>query len=219
MPSTLSIVLSYITFGGTLAGTILEIVAFSLFFYLLIKLVLRRSKMSHVVEVSPSMINYIILELICTFFIGIYVAYIAIFWQRDSNNYNAYVLYILGAFQLSANNCKPPAVLALGLERIFCIWFPFSYSGQRKYYPIALTIIMQIIIVFLSLFVRIISNWPHSAYTTCASYGCLTTIASSEFHTVQRYILSGINLIAGAVLIFSIRHRFKNVSSLKVSFF
>uniref|UniRef100_A0AC34RMK2 Uncharacterized protein n=1 Tax=Panagrolaimus sp. JU765 TaxID=591449 RepID=A0AC34RMK2_9BILA len=171
--------------------------------------------MMHVVDVSPSMINYMILELICTFFIGIYVGYVAIFWQRDSNHYNGYILFILGAFQLSANNSKPPAVLALGLERIFCILFPFWYTDRKKYYPVVLAIIMQFIIVFLSLFVRIIPNWPQSAVTTCASYGCMTTNASSEFHTVQRYILSGINFIAGTVLVISIRQKLKNISSLK----
>lgn len=149
---------------------------------------------------------------------GLYFAYLCIFYQRDQTEYNGYILYILGGLQNVFNICKPITVITLGIDRICCITLPMRYLGKRKFYPVfasSFIIVITMIAVFL---IRFFPTWPKSSYTTCTSYGCMTSERTSNYYTIHRFICSGINIAVGITLFILTKKRIQPFNSNKVTF-
>lgn len=197
----------------TAIGALMELTACIIFIYLLLKFCFSSTRL--ILEISPSMIQYIIFEIITTFFALLYLAYLSIFWDNFQNKYNGFVLYYLGALQTVAITSKPIAVFFLGIDRICCVLFPFVYFGKKKYFPLVGTFIFVIIIIAINLSLRILNSLPKSETTMCSAFGCMTSAESGVVYSNIRYILGGMNLVLGIILAVLIKKKL-NLSNLKV---
>ncbi|KAE9552056.1 hypothetical protein FO519_004747 [Halicephalobus sp. NKZ332] len=206
----------YVVLGGTALGAIMEFFAFIAFSYLLIKYVIRKSGPVTSIEISSSMVLYMVLEVLCGICISLYLGYISIFWHYNFTRYNGYVLFILGSFQVIMITCKPVTVFFLGVDRIFCVLFPFTYVERKRRIPIFGAAVFIVIIILIALVTRIIPNWPDSDETTCSSFGCMTSPESGEIYNIERFICSGGNMTLGILLAILVSKKLKNESITKI---
>lgn len=208
----------YLVLGGTILGAIVAFVAFVVFGYLLIRYVIHKSSNVLTIEISDTMIFYIVLEVLCGFWLCTYLGYISIGWRYTANHYSGYIIFILGSFQVLCLASRPVTVFFLGLDRIMCILFPFHYVEKKRKLPVVGTIIIIFIFTVITLATRIIAEWPQTDETTCSNFGCMTSAKSGEIYNIQRFICSGGNLVLGILLIALVSKKLKNESTVKVGY-
>ena len=201
------------TLFETIAGAIFELIACVIFIYLFTKF--HSSSTKSILEVSLSMIQYIIFEIITCSLALLYLGYLSIFWNQFEDSYNGYVLFYTGALQNMAITVKPISVVFLGVDRICCVLFPFVYLDRKKYFPIIGNTISVIIVTIIYLSMRTLGNLPQSEITTCSSFGCMTSAESTAVYNIIRYALGGMNIILGIILALLIRKKL-TASELKV---
>ena len=197
----------------TAIGAVFELVAGVIFIYLFIKF--RSSSTRFMLEVSPSMLQYIIFEIVSCFLVLLYLGYLSIFWNPVQNSYNGFVLFYTGALQNTAITMKPISVIFLGVDRICCMIFPFVYLNRKKYFPLIGNAICVVVVTIIYLSLRVLKKIPQSEITSCSSFGCMTPTESTVVYTTVRYTLGGANLILGIILALLIRKKLA-ASGLKV---
>uniref|UniRef100_A0AC34QBR0 G-protein coupled receptors family 1 profile domain-containing protein n=1 Tax=Panagrolaimus sp. JU765 TaxID=591449 RepID=A0AC34QBR0_9BILA len=171
------------------------------------------------IEVSNSMLLYLVCEWIFSFSTFIYVGYMTLWWRSGQQVYNAYILWALGGILASIIVVKPVTVCFLGLDRCFAIIFPLKYRLQRTKYMMIMTLIAVAIFFTINLVYFILPAFPRSSSTNCGAILCLAQDSGAAVYLILRYTISLSILVVGIVFVISARKRlFDTTAVAKVRF-
>jgi hypothetical protein len=176
---------------------------FSLFIFGRIFIRLFFKKVKSTIEVSPSMTLYVSFQIITSISTIIYMIFLIIGWRPFSTIYNACIMYFMGAIQSHFFTFLPAAVLALGIDRCLCVFYPMRYSKEKYYLPVYFAFFLMTLLTALAIIYRIIPAFPSTLITNCYSFGCQTTTLGGQIYFYMRYF-TGACIIALSIILFII---------------
>uniref|UniRef100_A0A7E4UY77 G_PROTEIN_RECEP_F1_2 domain-containing protein n=1 Tax=Panagrellus redivivus TaxID=6233 RepID=A0A7E4UY77_PANRE len=157
-------------------------------------------------EVSPSLVIYIVIQIIYAISSAVYFAFLCVETVlHNGKAYNAYFLFGSGTIVTVLLELIPVAVLFLSIDRCLCIRRPAMKDEKSKlvYFNCIAIIVTALVIVFAD----IISSVPTNATTTCSAFACLSTQLGKGVYGMVRMVLGIINVIMCIVLAVMIRRK------------
>ena len=153
-----------------------------------------RKKVSALVEISPSMTFYFIVQMVTSGAPILYMAFYIIVCFTWTPLQNSYVWFYIFTFQKFAFISQPISVFAIGLDRCFCIAFPLRY--KRTIIPVAVAAgIMS------GFFLYTVLHIAPMMYPSCVEFTC-SKYAGSDIYINIRYFTSALILIVCVILLF-----------------